>query len=79
MGDENASVDERILLKRARRLVTTPESCRGHFVAAWSGKCAPRRAIKAFCLECVGFDRSAITECEAYACPLWGFRPFQKE
>jgi hypothetical protein len=29
------------------------------------------------CLECVGFDRNAITECTAPACPLWNFRPFQ--
>jgi len=32
-----------------------PKSVRGHFVAAWAGKCSPRRAIKAQCLECVGF------------------------
>lgn len=75
---QTASLSEKIALKRAGRLATTPESARGHFVAAWAGKCAPRRAIKAFCLECCGFDRSAITDCTAYACPLWKFRPFQE-
>ena len=72
-------LEQRIALKRAARLKTTPESAKGHIVAAWSGNCAPRRAIKAFCLECVGFDRQAIAGCAAYACPLWCFRPFQQK
>jgi hypothetical protein len=75
---ELASLGEKIAAKRAGRLVTTPESAKGHFVAAWAGKCSPRRAIKAQCLECLGFDRQAVTECTGWACPLWNFRPFQK-
>ena len=75
---ETASLGEKITAKRAGRLATTPESAKGHFVAAWAGKCSPRRAIKAQCLECVGFDRQAITDCTGWACPLWAFRPFQK-
>ena len=75
---ESASLGEKIAAKRAGRLATTPVSCQGHFVAAWSGKCAPRRAIKAFCLECLGFDRQAISECTGWACPLWNFRPYQE-
>lgn len=78
-GDpQNASLSEKIAAKRAGRLATTPTSCRGHFVAAWAGKCSPRRAIKAQCLECIGFERQDITDCTSYACPLWNFRPFQK-
>jgi hypothetical protein len=75
---ETASLGEKIAAKRARRLATIPESAQGHFVAAWAGKCSPRRAIKAQCLECVGFDREEITDCSCWACPLWAFRPFQK-
>ena len=37
----------------------------------------PRAAIKAFCLEYNGFDRTAITDCQAFACPLWFYRPYQ--
>ena len=74
---KTASLGEKIATKRAGRLATTPESAKGHFVAAWAGKCSPRRAIKAQCLECVGFDRQAITDCTGWACPLWAFRPFQ--
>lgn len=46
---------------------------------AYQGTCSPRRAIKAACLHCVGFDRQAITHCTGYSCPLWAFRPYQKE
>jgi len=64
--------------KRPGRLATAPDRFKGHFVAAWSSNCSPRRAVKAFCLECNGFDPDAIAGCTAYACPLWNFRPFQK-
>jgi hypothetical protein len=46
---------------------------------AYSGQASPRTAIKAFCLECVGYDRKAITDCTAPACPLWLYRPYQNE
>ena len=75
---QTSSLGEKIAAKRAGRLATTPESAKGHFVAAWAGKCSPRRAIKAQCLDCCGFDRHAITDCSCWACPLWGFRPYQK-
>lgn len=72
------SLDQKIATKRSGRLATTPESARKLFVAAWAGKCSPRQAIKAQCMECVGFDRQAIADCNCWACPLWNFRPFQK-
>jgi hypothetical protein len=75
---KNPSLDKKIAAKRAGRLAATPESARKLFVAAWAKKCSPRLAIKAQCLECVGFDRQAIAECSGWACPLWNFRPFQK-
>ncbi len=80
----NADLEQKIALKRAGRLASTPDRWKGHFVAAWSLKapgqptCAPRRAIRAFCLECCGFDVPTIAQCASYACPLWNFRPFQK-
>jgi len=73
-----ASLSAFIAQKRAGRLETTPDRYKGHFVASWSPKCPPRRAIKAFCLECQGFDKEGIIGCTSYACPLWRFRPFQK-
>lgn len=74
---ETASLSEKMDRKRAGRLATMPESCQGPFKRSYARKASPRTAIKAFCLECVGFDRVAVAECAAYACPLWNYRPFQ--
>jgi hypothetical protein len=78
-----ADLERKIAEKRSKRLATTPDRWKGHFVASWTLKRSgeplgsPRRAIRAQCLECCGFDVLAITECTAYACALWNFRPFQ--
>jgi hypothetical protein len=76
---ETASLSELIAAKRARRIETAPQSFRKLLARAMSGKCAPRMAIRAQCAECIGFDRQAISDCTAYACPLWHFRPYQKK
>lgn len=74
---ENACLSEKIAAKRARRIETAPQSFRKLLTLAMSGKCSPRAAIRAQCAECNGFDRDAIRDCTAYACPLWNFRPYQ--
>ncbi len=35
-------------------------------------------AIKAFCVECVGFKRADVTDCTATQCPLYPYRPYQR-
>lgn len=55
-----------------------PESAKNTLAEAFSGSASPRRAIKAMCLTCVGFQRDAIRDCTGYSCPLWMYRPFQK-
>ena len=35
-------------------------------------------AIKAFCLQCVGFQSKRVTNCTALKCPLYQVRPYQK-
>lgn len=67
---------DRIATKRARRLETAPMSVCGILSRSWTRK-SRKTAITAMCLECVGFDRKAITECAAYAYPLWKSRPYQ--
>jgi hypothetical protein len=76
---QTASLDAKIAAKRAGRLATAPSSWRGVLKRSWSPKCSPRAAVKAFCGECNGFDRDAIKNCTCWACPLWAFRPFQKD
>ena len=44
---------------------------------AYNGTAAPRSAIKAQCLVCVGYVRDDVTHCTGYSCPLWAYRPYQ--
>ena len=46
---------------------------------AYSGDASPRKAIKAMCLQCTGYDRATIRGCTGYSCPLWEYRPYQIE
>ena len=58
-------------------LQEAPESAKNTLREAFSGSASPRKAIKAQCLVCVGYDRTAIRDCTGYSCPLWAYRPFQ--
>lgn len=60
------------------RLQDAPVSCQGILERAYEGKASPRAAIKAFCLQCVGYQRQDVTECSAQAYPLWRYRPYQR-
>jgi hypothetical protein len=64
---------------RAHRLAEAPDLYRAQYKRALDGKASPRVAIKAFCLECVGYVRKDVTNCTAYACPLYEYRPEFKE
>ena len=59
------------------RLKIMPESCRRGYLRAMGGR-SQKAAIKAFCLECVGWDRKAVASCTATACPLYPYRPFRR-
>ena len=69
----------RILQRQQERLLqvkTDAPSCLKTFEKAYEGR-SKQAAIKAHCLECVGYDRTAIRNCTAPACPLYEVRPFQ--
>jgi hypothetical protein len=59
-------------------LQDAPESAKNTLREAFSGSASPRKAIKAQCLVCVGYDRASIRDCTGYSCPLWAYRPFQQ-
>lgn len=50
---------------------------------AYEGKASPLKAIKAMCLHCCGSAeenvRATIAACSGFSCPLWKYRPYQKE
>jgi hypothetical protein len=56
-----------------------PESVKNTLREAFSGSASPRRAIRAMCLTCVGYDRASVRDCSGYTCPLWKYRPFQPD
>ena len=65
--------------KAARvRLESVPEHQKSQYLLALSGKSSARQAIKAFCLECVGWKPDDVRNCQGYACPLYLYRPFKR-
>ena len=59
-----------------KRLLEMPESSRRTFLLALWGT-SRQSAIKAFCMECVGWEREEVRNCTATACPLWAHRPWK--
>lgn len=48
------------------------------FSKAYQGR-SKAAALKAKCLDCSCFQRKEVTLCTVQTCPLWHYRPFQKE
>ena len=61
----------------AKRAAEMPRKYRPAYLKAAKGTASPRAAIKAFCLECVGWQGAEVDLCTARACPLYAYRPFQ--
>jgi len=55
-----------------------PGIYRKNYLAVVEGKASPRNAIKAFCIECMGYVRAEVTNCETIDCPLNLYRPYRK-
>ena len=69
-------------LRRVRRFKQVQEhypSRMGLFRKVYNGQATPRECIKAFCLECNGWEEAAIRDCTATACPIYQLRPYQTE
>ena len=61
-----------------KRAASIPRLYQAEYLRVVTGSTVSRRsAIRQQCLECVGYERVAITECPAIACPLYRFRPYQ--
>jgi hypothetical protein len=60
------------------RRCDVPPSLRRLYGRVRAGEASPRQAIKMQCAECTGYDRAAVAECPARACPLWRYRPWQR-
>jgi len=58
---------------RKRRLADCPPKFRKLYRRAWGGK-SRQSAIRAHCLECVGWSPREVALCTAPACPLYEYR-----
>ena len=58
---------------RGKRMADVPPKYRGLYRRAWDAA-SRKSAIRAFCLECVGWQESEVHRCTAPACPLFEFR-----
>jgi len=56
-----------------------PKLYQGGYERAVSGRASPRQAIKAFCLECVGYENAVeeIRRCTDAGYPLYVYRPYR--
>jgi hypothetical protein len=61
----------------AKRRKDTPRIHRANYDEAVSGR-SRKAAIKAFCLECVGWEKEEVRLCTGLACPLYPYRPYHK-
>lgn len=59
--------------RRRNRLAAIPSRQRPIFLRAWTGS-SRKAAIRAFCLECVGYESAEVNRCTATACPLYEYR-----
>jgi hypothetical protein len=63
--------------KIARRMEEIPKKYRRIYKKAAESR-SKSAAIKAFCLECVCWQKNEIINCSCLTCPLYGVRPFIK-
>jgi hypothetical protein len=61
--------------RRLKRLESAPASYHKRLMLVFCGKGSRKTMMDLFCYECVGFERAAVYECTAWACPLWHRRP----
>jgi hypothetical protein len=69
-------MDDKRQEKIAKRRADMPAVHRANYDLAVSGK-SRKAAIKAFCLECVQWEKEEVRLCTALACPLYAFRPYK--
>lgn len=60
----------------AERRNDMPEIHRANYDKAMRGK-SMRAATKAFCLECVCWQKEEVRQCTDSACPLYPYRPYK--
>lgn len=60
----------------AERRLQIPKIHRSNYDRAMKGK-SMKAAIKAFCLECVCWQKEEVRLCTSLTCPLYPYRPYR--
>lgn len=68
-----STVPQPVADARTRRYSTVPPHLRGLYRRAWGDK-SRKSAIRAMCVECMGYARADVERCTSLACPLYGYR-----
>lgn len=72
MGEIEEKRSEQIAKRRAQM----PNIHIANYDKAMKGK-SMKAAIKAFCLECVCWQKEEVRLCTSLACPLYPYRPYK--
>ena len=59
-----------------KRINDMPKAYRATYLKALEGD-SLRAAVNAQCLECMGWFRNEVRDCDCYECPLHTVRPYQ--
>ena len=62
--------------KIQKRLNDMPVNYRNNYKRAMTGKYRAA-GVKAFCLECMGWQRVEVRKCTSDICPLYPYRPYK--
>lgn len=67
----------KVMVSQTKKAKGIPIKYRSSFITAIGGTASPRGAIKAFCLECMGYNLAEVKQCDTCNCPLFLYRPYQ--
>ena len=62
--------------KIQKRLDDIPINYKNTYKKAMTGRYRAA-AVKAFCLECMGWQREEVRKCNSVACPLYPYRTYK--
>ncbi len=66
--------------QKRRYRASIPTTRQGAYIKLWERAMAGRSkvaAIKVKCLDCCGWQKEEVRNCQVPACPLYPYRPYQ--
>lgn len=62
-------------------LETVPKRFHSRMEKVLEGEAGYSTAVRMKCCDCMGFEETSkrVRECTSVACPLWNYRPYQKD